>query len=147
MLPLIATKRPGLDVISSYSLEQAAARKLQWVISTAVLHHVSPSELGEFFSNLSLLVQSGAVCLISFKPHDEIERLSDKSWAYTFTHLRWLASCHGMIAEEMPKADWSKHSLFSLRIADSLSGLGSKANTPRNVDALGCSRAVTVNAW
>jgi SAM-dependent methyltransferase len=83
--PLIAEKRPRIDVISSATVAEAAAFDADFVISTACCYHVHPADIGEYFANLvKICHKPGAVLCFDASVADEPLVLSYMSWPTDF---------------------------------------------------------------
>ena len=61
---LAKQKTPIVDVINDEALDRIALLRPGWIFSKGVLHHVPPSDVGEFFGNISRLAHTGTKILI-----------------------------------------------------------------------------------
>ena len=90
---LLPEKRPHLHVISPESVAAAAKHKPDFLVSTKVLIHVHPQELGEFFGNILTIVGASGRAVITEKwSSEETIQLSERSWAHALSHLHYLAT-------------------------------------------------------
>jgi hypothetical protein len=67
---VLQERQPAFDVISVDSLARGRARNPDFILSTAVLHHVRPWELSEYFSQIVSLCAPSTRVIIGHKPHD-----------------------------------------------------------------------------
>lgn len=65
----VADRRPVLELISPASLEGVKARKADFIVSTAVLLHVRPADLSDYFTQLTSLCGPSTRIIIGHKPH------------------------------------------------------------------------------
>ncbi len=96
---IVCDKKPNLRVISPRSLAEVRRAKPDFIISIAVLKHVPPSELDQYFDNICGLAHEGTRLLISFTEADVEMRISGKSWAYAREHVA------SMLRRRLPKHD------------------------------------------
>ena len=84
----MAAKRPNLRVIAPAALAEAAACKPAMLFSYAVLIHVHPLELNEYWSNiLSVIGDSGKAIVTGRWTYDETLQYSGQGWAYAMSTL------------------------------------------------------------
>jgi SAM-dependent methyltransferase len=77
----ITSKKPILLTINENNLEQVAAKRPRFIFSRGVLHHVPPTELDQFFRNISYIGEN-AIILIEVKRGFTTEQISKRSWRY-----------------------------------------------------------------
>jgi cyclopropane fatty-acyl-phospholipid synthase-like methyltransferase len=105
---LVASKRPVLKVISPESVRDVAAKQPRWVCSKGVIRHVAPTDLDEYFENLSCLVHAGATGLLSARLGPKSEQIATKTWVYDFGSLQIAAARHGMKLEPRDDENWMR---------------------------------------
>lgn len=88
---LAAKKAPILDVITDETLNRIASMRPRWVFSKGVLHHVPPTDLAEFFANISRLADPQTKILLW-------ARLSDTSTTQQTSKRSWLHSLDAVIS-------------------------------------------------
>ena len=84
---LLAEKKPHLHVIDAEALRAAIAARPDYIYSNAVVLHVPPEELREFFSNVMTLVHAGTTALINVRLSRTARRISSRSWSYPDSEL------------------------------------------------------------
>jgi hypothetical protein len=84
---LVAEKQPHLHVIAPSVLEAAKVARPDFIYSNAVVLHVPPDELREFFENVLGLFHASTTGLINVRLSRSAKRISSRSWAYTETDL------------------------------------------------------------
>jgi len=77
---LIEGRRPNIRVIAEDSLREAAAAEADFVVSTLVLSHIHPGELGIYFDRTLGLMCEKTTALISFRETLTPIRTSGASW-------------------------------------------------------------------
>lgn len=86
---LMADKRPHLAVISPIQVKHAAESKPALLFSVAVLIHVHPDELEEYFENILTIVgQSGKGIITGKWSEDTTFQYSRQSWAHSLSLLK-----------------------------------------------------------
>jgi hypothetical protein len=80
---LIAEKRPQLRVIAPDTVKEAAAAKPSLLFSIAVLIHVHPDELEEYFGNVLTIIGGSGKAIVTGKWSQEGFQYSCKSWAHS----------------------------------------------------------------
>lgn len=84
---LVAAKRPYLATIDTVSLDRAARRNPDLIYSTAVLHHVPPSELDNYFRAIVSMMGPHSAAVASFRSADRTIRTGASSWSHSFASL------------------------------------------------------------
>ncbi len=86
---LIREKQPKLRVISPDTVKEAAESKPAFLFSVAVLIHVHPAELDEYFRNILAIVNGSGTALVAGKwSDDKTYQLSRQSWAHSLPGMR-----------------------------------------------------------
>jgi hypothetical protein len=82
---LAEQKTPILDVINDEVLDRVASMRPRWIFAKGVLHHVPPTDLGEFFANIARLAVPETKILIWARPSDtsKTQQTSRRSWLHT----------------------------------------------------------------
>jgi hypothetical protein len=106
-----ALKRPTLEVITSLSVERAAARRPRWLLAKGVIQHVPPEGLPEFFGNISQLVGWGGTAIVVSRFSKRTRGISAKSWLHSKTDLEAIAATNGLAPTSLRLVsdldDWS----------------------------------------
>jgi hypothetical protein len=82
MLPrwLAEQRTPILDVIDDEVLSRIASMRPRWIFSKGVIHHVPPSDLAEFFGNISRLSYPETEVLLWARFSDTTRQASKRTW-------------------------------------------------------------------
>jgi hypothetical protein len=110
---LVREKQPHVHVIDTAVLDQVRAARPHFVYSNAVVLHVPPEEIREFFANVMGLFDAGTRGLINVRLSSTAKRISSRSWAYSESELTRLVEEFGGTVITIDKAapQRSKHSL------------------------------------
>jgi hypothetical protein len=92
---LIDEKRPNLHVIDPTILARAKAAGPAFVLCNAVVLHVPPEEIAEFFESIAGLLCAQTKAFINVKLSRRPMRLSSRSWAYPESYLTGLVESYG----------------------------------------------------
>ena len=87
--------RPNLRVISRESAEEVAAAKPDFLLSLAVLIHVPPTEVDEFWDHLMTCITDNTRTLFKIKCSDELIQYSGRSWTYPETMIEQAIEARG----------------------------------------------------
>lgn len=79
---LLAERKPKLKIINPSTLSEARDAEADFVYCRAVLRHVPPAELEEFFDELMSVVAPKTRLLVTGMCAPSLVRLSSNSWAY-----------------------------------------------------------------
>jgi hypothetical protein len=85
---LMQEKRPELRIIAPDTVKEAAAAKPALLYSTAVMIHVHPDELEEYFGNILTIIGPSGTAIITGKWSAEGMQYSRKSWAHSLSSMR-----------------------------------------------------------
>jgi hypothetical protein len=109
---LVRDKQPHLHVIAPAALADTAAARPDFIYSNAVVLHVPPEEIEEFWQNVMALFNRSTTALINIRLSRTAKRISSRSWAYTESELVRLAETLGgrVIAVDRLPPQRSKHS-------------------------------------
>jgi hypothetical protein len=94
MLPpgVAEKKQPILDVIGDEALDRVASMYPKWILSKGVLHHVPPSDLSEFFGNVSRLTTPDTTILLWARfSKGTTQKASSRSWFHGIDDIIALA--------------------------------------------------------
>jgi len=109
---LVRDRQPHLHVITPAVLADTAAARPDFIYSNAVVLHVPPEEIEEFFQNVMGLFNSSTTALINVRLSRTAKRISSRSWAYTEAELVRMAETFGgrVVALDRLPPQRSKHS-------------------------------------
>jgi SAM-dependent methyltransferase len=85
---LLAEREPRFRIIDPSVLEEARRIEADFVYSRAVLRHVPPEELSEFFTRIMSLLGKKTRLLITGITASSIARVSPNSWAFPESLIR-----------------------------------------------------------
>ena len=85
---LLAERKPRFRIIDPSVLEEARRVEPDFVYSRAVLRHVPPEELSEFFSQIMSLLGKKTRLLVTGMTASSIARVSPRSWAFPESLIR-----------------------------------------------------------
>ncbi len=107
---LMEAKRPHLKIISRGASEEARKARPDFVWCRAVLRHVPPAELNQFFDELMSVMAENTVAWVTGLGSDDVERLSGVNWAYPDSLLEEHVRRCGGSAVFYSNADWTDRS-------------------------------------
>ena len=102
MLPaeVARDKRPTLRVISPEAVNEAAARRPDWIFSNGVVQHIPPTELAPYFTNIRELATHQTKILIKLsKLKEKSYRKSPNTWIHSLVEVESALKRAGLSVE------------------------------------------------
>lgn len=100
---LVASRRPMLRVIGEAALREVRERRPDFIISLAVLHHVPPNDLDDYFTSITSLAGPGARIEIGHRVRLRTRWVPPRRWEHSRYAVRSALAPVGYAAEYRPE--------------------------------------------